>query len=268
MSNPIDLKDVTFLIPIRLDGIQRIENLLMVIEHLSFHFNTNISVLEADGYNNVLLAQLLPKYVQISFVEDYDPVFHRTHYINRMVEHCTTPLVAVWDADVIVPAQQIEESVHWLRKGEADFVRPYADKFLDTSEIIRELYFRTRDIRSLQNHHGKMKPLYVPFPVGGGFFAQLEKYKESGLENEKFYGWGIEDGERVNRWMILGYSYKNTAGVMYHLSHPRGKNSQFHHPQQLEIKNGALFQIASMSKSELKEEIGGWNSTQERCDQG
>lgn len=261
MSNPIDLKDVTFLIPIRLDGIQRIENLLMVIEHLAFHFNTNISVLEADGYNNLLLAQLLPKYVQISFVEDYDPVFHRTHYINRMVEQCTTPLVAVWDADVIVPAQQIEESVRWLRKGEADFVRPYADKFLDTSEIIRELYFRTRDIRSLQNHHGKMKHLYVPFPVGGGFFAQLKKYRESGLENEKFYGWGIEDGERVNRWMILGYNYKNTAGVMYHLSHPRGKNSQFHHPQQLEIKNGALFQIASMSKSELKEEIGGWNSS-------
>src|SRR5690554_3069767 len=115
MNKPSDLKDVTFLIPIRVDGIQRIENLLMAIEHLSLHFNTNIHILEADGYNNHLLTQLLPKQVEISFVEDYDPIFHRTHYINRMVEKCTTPFLAIWDADVIVPSQQIAESVDWLR---------------------------------------------------------------------------------------------------------------------------------------------------------
>ncbi|HLW20149.1 MAG TPA: galactosyltransferase-related protein [Cyclobacteriaceae bacterium] len=258
MNKLLDLKDVTFLIPIRVDGIQRIENLLMSIEHLSLHFKTNIHILEADKYNNYLLKRLVPDNVEVCFIEDYDPIFHRTYYINRMVEHCSTPLVAVWDADVIVSAKQVEEAVDWVRKGQADFVRPYDNKFLDTSMIIRELYLRTRDIRSLHNNHGKMKPLYSPNPVGGGFIANLEKYRESGLENEKFYGWGIEDGERVNRWTILGYAYRNTEGVLYHLSHPRGINSQFHNPQELDIKNGELFRIASMSQRELTEEIDSW----------
>jgi hypothetical protein len=258
MNKPIDLTDVTFLIPVKLDFIQRIENLMMAIEYLAIYFDTNIHILEADGYNNNLLARLLPKNVKITFIEDYDPIFHRTHYINQMLSNCSTPWVAVWDTDVIVPFQQIKESVEWLRKGQADFVRPYENKFLDTSPIIRELYFKTRDIRMLQNNHAKMKPLYPLNPVGGGFFANLEKYREAGQENERFYGWGIEDGERVNRWMILGYNYRNTSGVMYHLSHPRGKNSQFHNLQEVDIKNGELFKITSMSKKELTEEIGGW----------
>lgn len=258
MANLLDLKDVTFLIPIRLDSINRMENLLMAIDHLTSQFETNIHILEADGYNNGLLRKLLPETINHTFIEDYDPIFHRTHYINRMVKNCPSPFMAVWDSDVLSPPAQIIEAVDWLRRGEADFVRPYDNKFLDTSMIIRELYFRTRNILILQKHQGKMTPLYPPFPVGGGFFANLEKYKESGLENERFYGWGIEDGERVNRWNILGYNYKNTSGVMYHLSHPRGKNSQFHCPQQMDVKNAELYRIISMSKKQLNDEISGW----------
>lgn len=259
MANQVDLKDVTFLIPIRLDSIYRIENLLMAIERLTAQFKTHVHILEADEYNNGLLTRLLPDTVIHAFVRDFDPIFHRTKYINQMVKHCSTPLLAVWDSDVIVPHEQMLEAVRWLREGQADFVRPYDNQFLDTTMIIRELYFNTRDILTLQKHQGKMTPLYPPYPVGGGFFANTKKYKESGLENERFYGWGIEDGERVNRWNILGYQYKNTSGTMYHLSHPRGKNSQFHCPQESDVKNAELYRIASMSKEQLSDEISNWN---------
>lgn len=253
------LKDLTFLIPLRLDSVHRIENLQMTIEHLLTHFDTNIHVHETGAYNNGVLMKLLPTSIKYHFVEDYDPIFHRTYYINRMIERCKTPLVAVWDSDVITPPNQTTEAVEWLRTGEADFVRPYDQQFLDTSLIIRELYFKTRDISWLHKHSAKMTPLYPPYPVGGGFLANLEKYKESGLENEKFYGWGVEDGERVNRWNILGYKYKNTAGIMYHLSHPRGQNSQFHCPQEMDVKNAELYRIASMSKQELQQEVAEWH---------
>ena len=258
MKTTESLKDVTFLIPLRLDSVCRIENLQMTIEDLLAHFDTNIHVQETGDFNNGILMKLLPTNVRYHFIEDYDPIFHRTYYINRMIKHCTTPLVAVWDSDVITPPDQIIKAVEWLRTGEADFVRPYDKQFLDTSSIIRELYFKTRDICYLGKHIGKMTPLYPPNPVGGGFFASLEKYKESGLENEKFYGWGVEDGERVNRWNILGYRYKNTPGVMYHLSHPRGQNSQFHCPHEMDVKNAELYRVASMSKQELQQEIAGW----------
>ncbi|GHT60450.1 hypothetical protein AGMMS50239_09440 [Bacteroidia bacterium] len=37
--------------------------------------------------------------------------------------------------------------------------------------------------------------MYPPNPVGGAFFCDVKAYKESGLENEQFYGWGMEDGD-------------------------------------------------------------------------
>ena len=254
------LEDVTFLFPVRLDSLIRLENLLLVTEHLLKHFSTNIYVLEADRHDNGLLGRLLAPSVKHFFVEDYDPVFYRTHYINALTKKCATPFVAVWDSDVIVDPSQIIEAVRYLRDQSAEFVRPYNDLFLDTTMIIRSLYVKTRDLDRLHRQHGKMTPLYAPNPVGGGFFATLEKYIESGSENENFYGWGIEDGERVNRWKVLGYSYRNTSGVMYHLSHPRGVNSQFHSLDQMDIKNAELYRIVSMSQEELKQEIATWKT--------
>lgn len=36
--------------------------------------------------------------------------------------------------------------------------------------------------------------------VGGAIFVQTNKYLQAGMENEDFYGWGLEDGERHYRW--------------------------------------------------------------------
>ncbi|MCS2591310.1 galactosyltransferase-related protein [Bacteroides thetaiotaomicron] len=91
---------------------------------------------------------------------------------------------------------------------EADFVYPYDKLFLDTSIIIRNLYLESEDISLLMNNTKKMKQMYPPKPVGGAFFCNLKAYKESGLENEKFYGWGMEDGERYCRWEKMGYRIK------------------------------------------------------------
>ena len=41
----IDIKDITFLIPIRLDSIVRLENLILSIDYLYKHFCCNIGML-------------------------------------------------------------------------------------------------------------------------------------------------------------------------------------------------------------------------------
>lgn len=80
----IDFSDVSFLIPVRLDSINRLENILTSIEFLLSHFKTNVIVLEASRYNNSILQKLLPHDVKYLFVEDWDPIFHRTKYINQL----------------------------------------------------------------------------------------------------------------------------------------------------------------------------------------
>lgn len=259
MNKKIDFKDVTFVFPIRLDSIDRLENLLEVISFINNNFETYIHVLEASNYNNNLLSRLFPKGILYTFVKDYDPVFHRTHYINQLVKKTDTDIVAVWDSDVLVCKEQLLKAIELIRKHEADFALPYKNKFLDTSEFVRELYFQTKDMNDLMENESKMKELYAPDSVGGGFLANRKAYLNSGLENEFFYGWGREDGERVNRWHTLGYKLVQVDGCMYHLTHNRGINSRFHSAKQGEIKQAELERLAMMSKLEMIEEIKRWN---------
>ncbi|MFZ5431601.1 MAG: galactosyltransferase-related protein [Bacteroidota bacterium] len=254
----INLSDVSFLIPVRLDSIDRLENIEMCCSYLMKNFNTNIKILEGAAHNNKILRKLLNSSIDIVFEEDADPVFHRTRYINQMVKTCQTRIIAVWDTDVIVPAKQIADAVELIRKGEFDFTYPYKNKFYETSLILRKHYLQTGDINVFESNQEKMKRAYMPDPVGGGFFALKSAYSEAGMENENFYGWGVEDGERINRWNKLGYKVKHVEGALYHLTHQRGANSVFQNNLQRQWKREELKRLFSMSKEELSDEIKSW----------
>ena len=224
--------NTTFLILVRLDTIERIENLLAATKFLTQNLETTIAVLECAQLNNGLLKNLLDKTIHYTFQEDHDPILYRTKYLNQMIRSVETPFVAVWDTDVIVPVSQIAKAVEMLQNGEANFVYPYEKQFLDTSPILRKLFLETGNIDVLEQNVKKMKEMYLPNPVGGAFLANVEAYKASGLENEDFYGWGMEDGERYHRWENQGYKIKRVPGPLFHLSHGRGINSVFHNADQ------------------------------------
>jgi len=231
-----NLEDVTFLFLVRLDSIDRLENTLAATRFLSVNFNTNIYVSEYSSYNNGLLEKLLDKTTRYTFQEDHDPILYRTRFLNQMTQKVETPFVAVWDTDVIVPAGQVMKAVELLSNGEADFVYPYETYFLESSPVLRKLYLREGKIEILEQNRKKMKELYLPNPVGGTFLAKLKAYKDAGLENENFYGWGLEDGDRYYRWLNLGYTIKRIPGPLFHLSHGRGINSTYHNPDQQMFK--------------------------------
>lgn len=258
MYKKLDLTDVTFLTLIRLDSIDRLENIIAITEFIVKSFETNILLLEVDKYDNRILKKALPKEVEISFIENHDPIFHRTHYLNKVVKMASTPIISLWDSDVLVDKKQIEDAVKLIRKKKADIVLPYNRKFLDTSMIIRNLYLKTQNLDVLRNNRRKMRELYAPDPVGGALFANKKAYINAGMENESFYGWGNHDGERINRWEILGYEIKRIDGPIYHLTHERGNNSIFHSTRQKEVKRVELQRLALMSKTEMIQEIKNW----------
>lgn len=237
------LLNTTLIILVRLDTIERIENLLAATKFLTQNLETNIAVLECAPFNNGILGKILDKTIQYSFHEDHDPILYRTKYLNQMICSVDTPFVAVWDTDVIVPVKQIAEAVELLQSGEADFVYPYEKQFLDTSPILRKLFLETGNIEVLEQNAKKMKEMYLPNPVGGAFLANAKSYKESGLENEDFYGWGMEDGERFHRWENQGYKIKRVPGPLFHLSHGRGINSVFHNADQQFYKRKEVLSV-------------------------
>jgi len=209
--------------------------MLLVTNYITSSFKTSTSVIESAAYDNGLLKKLLGETVSHTFQEDCDPILFRTYYLNKMIKAANTPFVAVWDADVIAPVIQVYDAIKLLRNNQADIVYPY-ERFLDTTPILRKLFIQAKGIEILERNVNKMKDMYSPNPVGGAFLANTKSYIDSGCENESFYGWGMEDGERLYRWESLGYKIKRVPGPLFHLSHPRGPNSAFHDADQQIIK--------------------------------
>jgi len=226
-----DLKNTTFLIPLRAESMVRLENLLMTVEYLTRNFDTNIIVLQADKYENGLVPRLLNKKIKYRFVEDYDTVFYRTKYLNQMTREAGTQFLGIWDADVIVPYKQVIDSLEKLREG-YEIAYPFDGHFYDTTDIVREMYFKNRQLKILENNQNKMNLTYSDKAVGGAFMVNRQAYMDVGMENEEFYGWGPEDGERIDRWNVFGYKIYRAKGNLYHLSHSRGNNSMHRSPEQ------------------------------------
>ncbi|MBD5424786.1 MAG: hypothetical protein HDR45_01150, partial [Bacteroides sp.] len=243
--------DVTFLIPIRVDSIVRLENLLASINNLLSNINTNIIVLEANRYNNHILQKLLPTTVRYVFEEDWDPIFHRTRYINELFSLSQTPIISIWDADIIISTQQLQESVNALRKLKCDIAFPYDGSFYDVPEFIRDIYIENPDISIFDENINKLSLPYGNNMGGGALFITRDAFIKSGKEDERFYGWGPEDWNRVEKWKILDFKMFRSKGPLYHLSHPRDVNGRHSWDGQ---KSNSFF-ILEQTKNSLPHEL-------------
>ncbi len=255
-----NLLDITFLIPTRIDSIDRLQNILYVTNYLLEYFNTNIIVFEADSVNNHILEKLLNGKIKYVYYKDYDPIFFRTKYINKIVNMANTEIVAIWDTDVLAPRKQIIDAANLLRSDSYDFVYPYKYNLLNVPRVIINTFDKKIFMKTLEQYSKCFYGMYAPFSVGGAFLAKKKQYQDAGLENEKFYGWGQEDGERYERWSKLKYRIFHIVGNLYHLDHSRGLNSRYHSTDQQIIKSIELNRIKSFSEKDLISEITQWSN--------
>jgi len=249
-----NLKDMTFIIPVRLDSVVRLENLILSVQSLLKNFDTKIVVLEATSYSNGVIQKMLGNKIEYIFLEDRDTVFYKTKYLNIMTRRACTPLIGLWDADVILPKEQILDSIAKLRQG-FDVASPYDGHCYDTSFVIRELYIKNKSIQYLQRNKDKMSLIYGDQVVGGALFVNREAYIKAGMVNEKFYGWGPEDFELYMRLQILDLKMYRSEGPMFHLTHSRGNNSFFRSTEQNQNTNKVRMNTVLSSKDELLRDI-------------
>lgn len=250
-----DLMDMTFLIPVRTDSMYRLENLLLTVHFLSRNFKTNIKILEADRYCNNLIKELLPQ-VEYTFIEDRDLVFHRTKYQNLLVQNVTTPYIAIWEAEIIIPPSQVLDAISQLRNDSTDVSFPYDGKALDTTFLLREYYAKAPSVDLLNRNKNKMTVLYDREDlVGGALFIKRDMYIQSGMDDERYYGWGNEDFERVLRWKILKYRIYRATGCLYHLSHSRGDNSRYISRYSKDKSLGMMCSLNFSSKQEIENSL-------------
>lgn len=246
-----NLTDITFLILVRLDSINRLENILCVTDRFTHYFNTNILVREADSYNNGILQSLLNRHIRYEFIEDKDPVLYKTKHINQMTKFVTTPCISIWDADIVPDKKAVMECLEQLRSRKADITLPYNGICYDIAQSIKSLYFKKKDIRILHRHKSKMERLHPHPLVGGAVMMNTEKYLQAGGENETHYGWGNDDFDRYYRFIGLGYKMYRVNTPLYHLTHPRGNNSQYNTPLSMLISTVENRKMENSSAKEI-----------------
>jgi hypothetical protein len=217
----IDLKNLTFTIPVRIDSEDRAFNLNYIIEYLLHNFDTNIIVYE-NGPNPVFKN----KYNVTHVYEQNEGVFHRTHYLNNMAKQTTTDFIANYDCDVIFPVKQVVKAYNLLINSSLDCVYPYSGYFVN---IKRDVLNEIVDLDPV-NLNPDIYQNFGKNSFGGAVFWYKKAFIEGGMENENCISWGCEDWERLKRFETLGYKIGRVNGPLYHIDHVRSQDSSEANP--------------------------------------
>ena len=222
----VDLTDVTFLIRLRIDSVQRKENADFVIRSISNIFNTNISILEVDS-EQVYIPEKIQGNLQYRFIEDRNEIFHMTKWTNQMISVADTPYVAIWDPDTFAAPEQVVEAVEKLRSGEVVMSFPYDGRLYSYNKIISDLIKSFPEIVLLKKYFYVMQLMNGFHNTRGSFLVDKKQYMSLGGENEKIYGWWLEDDERLKRMETLNLPLFYSKGPLFSLWHPTVKNNWF-----------------------------------------
>lgn len=257
-----DLMKCTFIIPVFIDSVDRLDNLNICVNYLNKYFNTNIFIGEMSkkyildkkfsNKNNI-------QYFKIKPDKKYE--FHRTYAINYMIKESKTPIISIYDSDVFLEPLQYINAYNEIISDKADMVIPYNGKFNDIKRNNIPTFKNKLNIDYLKENSYSRYGLDSDYKgVGGAIFVNKESYCKAGMENEKFITWGCEDQERVERMKLLDYKVNSLDGEIYHINHIR-KLIDTPENESEEYKNNVkeFHKIKSMSKTELENYIKKWN---------
>jgi 2-polyprenyl-3-methyl-5-hydroxy-6-metoxy-1,4-benzoquinol methylase len=249
----LDLKDVTFTIPVKLDHEDRRKNLNLSLCLLQRDFNANYIVGEQGG-NKFEYIGKWAKYITYPYDQ-----FHRTKMLNEMAKVADTPIIVNWDADMICPPLQLYLAVEAIRNG-ADMVYPYDGSF---ARVPRQQWFRPIEkhldigIVGATQFNGKRGGPMPTSSVGGAVLFKKQSFIEGGMENEYMISYAPEDCERYDRFNMLGFDVRRVPGTIYHMDHFIGIDSTSRQPLFKENK-AELEKIRSMTKAQLWEYVSTW----------
>lgn len=216
-----DLEDVTIILVLKVDCDHRLKNARTLLHFLNHHFRTKVSIVESGPTRLDFLSEMVNLDINHLVLEGEDK-FHRTKYINMMLENVETPVVANHDVDVVLPLSSYVKSRDMIIDGSADVVYPYGhgDFLVQVPMSFDHSDFRRGGYDTLSLIGDKR-----PSRFGYCVFFDTNHYRDRGGENENFVSYGPEDIERGRRFKSLGSRVVWLDGLVYHFEHPRGKDS-------------------------------------------
>lgn len=234
----IDLKNTTFIIPIKIEHPDRYRNAKIVLNYLNSNFKTNVFIHETTSGESRLnfIGDLKNLNIKLwQFNENVYPTpipFHRTKYLNMMLDEVETPVTVNYDIDVILDPSNYKECEELITSGIADVIFPYEN---GNGQYMIEQSF---DYFGFENSNYSMDfvnssggKTLAPAECGHCIFFNTDVYKKRSGENENFVSYGPEDKERMHRFQKLNHNVIWRDGRhVYHFEHHRGNDSWVTNP--------------------------------------
>lgn len=250
----LDLRDVTFLIPFRLDTDDRRRNIKIIVAYLLKHFDTNILIGEdqpgTSHFKTIADEMGVPDGAcRLIHITGNDTSFtHRGKQINILAEAARTPIVVGYDTDVIVDPVQYLYGRAAIQAG-ALMACPFNGLFFDVGVDIVPAVERSLSVAPIDLLDAR-NPLLYKNSYSGAVFFDRARFLELGGFNENFISWGWEDFELYQRFVKLGERIERLWGPLYHLSHARSPNSLKVHPF-YEANVTEYNRVMAMSKDDI-----------------
>jgi len=252
-----NLKNCTFMIPVRIEHQDRYNNAKSVLGFLNHHFQTNVIIYEVSE-NGESKLDFLADLKNLKIEHTVKPLsiteaFHRTRYLNVMLDKVKTPVVVNYDIDVFLPPQSYLTCRDRIVNGEIDVYYPYsfgASQYQILSSVDRtqfNLDFSPLSILPDPLNHAPSGIIRNLSEYGHCIFFNTEVYREFGGENEDFISYGPEDKERGIRFKAFTNKVEWLNDIVFHFEHHRGNDSSFTNPH-LENNNLVFKRIQSMVK--------------------
>ena len=255
----IDLTKATFIVPIRIESLDRLRNVITTTAFLLENFDTNIIIKEVDS-ESVFKKEALPVLndildmeinVQHIFEMSNESLFHRQKVLNEMIVEAKTEIVVNYDCDVILPLNSYHEAYQSILHHTHDVIYPYGQgmyqKQVQATDEVVSNFLQTGDFEYLE----KYSNLHTS-DFGWVQFFNRQVYIDGGMENENFKAYAPEDKERFYRFTTMGYNVGRVNNFVYHLEHARGQNSWFTNPY-MQSNNDEWEKIKKINEQELKE---------------
>ena len=231
------MKDLTFIIPTRIETEDRLRNIISSVSYLLRHLPAKVIVKEVAPQNTFKFRAIpeIKKYADISnlthlYENSVAPLFCKSKVLNDLIVAADTKFVANYDADCILPLTSYHQAYALLAGDKADVVYPYGCGIYQwKAEYDMQVYqefVSTLDYRILD----KRKSLSNS-TIGWTQFVNRQKYIDSYMMNENFISWGCEDDEFYFRMSTLGNRIARVDDYVYHLEHSRTDNSWFSNPK-------------------------------------
>lgn len=246
----IDLSKATFIIPVRIDSMDRAFNFQYVVNYLCRNLITNIRIFESGPAKIAedLLKAINPIHCKIHYEyrDDGGAPFHRTLLLNEMLADSDTPVVVNYDADVVLKPETYLAAYNKILNEGVHLCYPY---FQGNSQV---MVFRP----GLQDDLTISAPIRHEIRDADCGFVQFfsrSAYIQGGMEAEDFISYGPEDYERKDRFVKLGYKVEWLPGhYVYHIEHSRGADSTKENPHFQ--KNWELYEAEKrMSGAEIRD---------------